>query len=59
MYDDQGDLEDDIDDGATVSTRTEDDPVNLAMRATLDHDDDEDDEEEQILYPQRTPQKPA
>ncbi|KZW00374.1 hypothetical protein EXIGLDRAFT_639431 [Exidia glandulosa HHB12029] len=37
------------DDARTVSTRTEDDPVRLAMNATLD--DDDDDDEEQILYP--------
>ncbi|KAG8993946.1 hypothetical protein FRB94_010245 [Tulasnella sp. JGI-2019a] len=43
-------------DNATVSTRTDDDPVNLAMRATLDSEreedfGDDDDEEEMILYP--------
>lgn len=43
-------------DNATVSTRTDDDPVNLAMRATLDSEREEDfiddeDEEEMILYP--------
>ena len=37
------------DDNATASSQTEDDPVTLAMRATLDSDYD--DEEEQILYP--------
>lgn len=49
------------DDIASVSTETEDDPVNMAMRATLggssteDEDEDvdgdiEDDEEEVILW---------
>lgn len=41
----------DDEDAATVSTRTEDDPVNLAMRAALDSDQEDEDEEEQILYP--------
>ncbi|CAE6501881.1 unnamed protein product [Rhizoctonia solani] len=39
------------DDRATVSTRTDDDPVQLAMNARLS-DEDEDEDEEQILYPQ-------
>ena len=42
------------DDAATVSTRTEDDPVSLAMRATLnlgEEFDDEDEEEDMVLYP--------
>lgn len=45
--------EDVEDDTATVST---DDPVGLAMEATLgENDDDEDEmEDERILYPQRT-----
>ena len=46
--------EDQDDDARTVSTRTEDDPVNLAMNATLSEysgEYDEDDDEEQILYP--------
>ena len=49
--------EDVEDDAATVST---DDPVGLAMEATLgEHDDDEDEmEDERILYPQRTSTSP-
>lgn len=42
------------DDDATASTKTDDDPVNLAMRATLGSDaadEEEDDDDEQILYP--------
>ncbi|CAE6499160.1 unnamed protein product [Rhizoctonia solani] len=39
------------DDRATVSTRTDDDPVQLAMNARLS-DEEEDEDEEQILYPQ-------
>lgn len=42
-------MEETEDDARTVSTRTEDDPVHLAMHATLE--DDDDDDEEQILYP--------
>lgn len=45
------------DDLASVSTETEDDPVNMAMRATLapssvddDEERDQDDEEEVILW---------
>ncbi|CAE7092886.1 unnamed protein product [Rhizoctonia solani] len=37
------------DDRTTVSTRTDDDPVHLAMNARLS---DEDEDEEEILYPQ-------
>ncbi|KAG8902358.1 hypothetical protein FRB99_004548 [Tulasnella sp. 403] len=48
-----------FDDGASESTRTDDDPVNLAMRATLGlddtADDDVDDDDEQILYPVKRP----
>jgi hypothetical protein len=40
-----GELEDD---SRTVSTE---DPVGLAMSATLDEQDEEEDEEERILYP--------
>lgn len=40
------------DDDVTVSTRTDDDPVNLAMKAVLPSDE-EDDEEEQVLYPKQ------
>jgi hypothetical protein len=49
--------EDADDDSATVST---DDPVGLAMKATLgENDDDEDEmEDERILYPQRTSTSP-
>ncbi|KAG8886791.1 hypothetical protein FRB98_000973 [Tulasnella sp. 332] len=54
----QTDADHDLEEGddVTVSTRTDDDPVNLAMRATLDSErgedfDDNDDEEEMILYP--------
>jgi hypothetical protein len=36
------------DDAATVSTKTEDDPVSLAMRATLDNSDDD-----EIVYPKQ------
>lgn len=43
-------LADDFDDDART-TSTED-PVGLAMAATLTEDDDDDDDEEQILYPQ-------
>ncbi|KAB5591556.1 hypothetical protein CTheo_4985 [Ceratobasidium theobromae] len=39
------------DDRATVSTRTEDDPVRLAMDAVLS-ESEEDEDEEEILYPQ-------
>ncbi|KAG8778681.1 hypothetical protein FRC12_024858 [Ceratobasidium sp. 428] len=44
------------DDRATVSTRTEDDPVRLAMDAVLseDEDDQDEEEEEEILYPQKS-----
>ncbi|CAE6366101.1 unnamed protein product [Rhizoctonia solani] len=45
-----GDFTNQEDDRATVSTRTDDDPVRLAMNARLS--DDEDEDEEQILYPQ-------
>ncbi|KAG9080881.1 hypothetical protein FRC06_006034, partial [Ceratobasidium sp. 370] len=52
-------LEQQEDDRATVSTRTEDDPVRLAMDAVLSENEDaEDDEEEEILYPQKTQGKP-
>jgi hypothetical protein len=46
---------DDMDDAATTSTRTDDDPVNLAMKASLDSDlsDHEMDDEEEILYPKQ------
>ncbi|GJJ14582.1 hypothetical protein Clacol_008848 [Clathrus columnatus] len=40
------------DDNVTVSTRTDDDPVNLAMKAILTSD--EDDEEEKVLYPKQS-----
>ncbi|KAF8688627.1 Telomerase activating protein Est1, partial [Rhizoctonia solani] len=46
------------DDRATVSTRTDDDPVRLAMDARLsDHEDEG--EDEQILYPQGFRQRPV
>jgi hypothetical protein len=49
-------LYDEDDGNATDSTRTEDDPVSLAMRATLiDGGNEFDDDEEEILYPQRGP----
>lgn len=45
------------DDNATVSTRTDDDIVNMAMTAILpsddDDDDDDDDMDEQVVYPKR------
>ncbi|CAE6426400.1 unnamed protein product [Rhizoctonia solani] len=57
---DDGVLEDDSpnqeDDRATVSTRTDDDPVRLAMNARLS---DEEDDDEQILYPQGYRQRPV
>ena len=40
------------DDNATVSTRTDDDIVNMAMTAVLPLDDD-DDEMEQVVYPKQ------
>ncbi len=56
------DAKDDIDDAATTSTRTDDDPVNLAMKATLDSDmsdhDMDDEEEDQILYPKQVMSTP-
>ncbi|KAG9127065.1 hypothetical protein FRC07_000786 [Ceratobasidium sp. 392] len=53
---DEEEQEQQEDDRATVSTRTEDDPVRLAMDAVLsENEDDQDDEEEEeeILYPQK------
>lgn len=45
------------DDNATVSTRTDDDIVNMAMTAILpsddDDNDDDDDMDEQVVYPKR------
>ncbi|KAG8713267.1 hypothetical protein FRC08_013477 [Ceratobasidium sp. 394] len=56
---DEEELEHQEDDRATVSTRTEDDPVRLAMDAVLSENEDEgDDEEEEILYPQKTKGQP-
>jgi hypothetical protein len=46
------------DDRATVSTRTEDDPVRLAMDAVLS-ESEEDDDEEEILYPQSYRPRPV
>ncbi|KAG8934834.1 hypothetical protein FRC02_009154 [Tulasnella sp. 418] len=45
------------DDNFTVSSKTEDDPVNLAMRATLDSEngDDEDDDEDMVVYRPKVP----
>lgn len=39
------------DDAVTVSTKTDDDPVTLAMRTALQNVANESDDEEQILYP--------
>lgn len=50
--DDEDEFDHPDDDRATVSTRTEDDPVRLAMNAFLTEDEDDEDEEEEILYPQ-------
>ncbi|CAE6461003.1 unnamed protein product [Rhizoctonia solani] len=47
------------DDRATVSTRTDDDPVQLAMNARLSDHEDEGETEEQILYPQGYRQRPV
>ncbi|KZT34099.1 hypothetical protein SISSUDRAFT_316009 [Sistotremastrum suecicum HHB10207 ss-3] len=51
------------DDNVTVSTRTEDDPVNLAMNAVLDSDvSDTGTEEDEVVYPKQvtgTPSQPA
>jgi hypothetical protein len=47
------------DDRATVSTRTDDDPVQLAMNARLSDHEDEGEIEEQILYPQGYRQRPV
>ncbi|QRV98653.1 Est1 DNA/RNA-binding domain protein [Ceratobasidium sp. AG-Ba] len=47
------------DDRATVSTRTEDDPVRLAMEAVLSEHEDGDEDDEEILYPQKTGGPPA
>lgn len=45
------------DDNATVSTRTDDEIVNMAMTAVLPSDDD--DEMEQVVYPKQTISPPA
>lgn len=47
------------DDNATVSTRTEDDIVNMVMTAVLPSDDDEDDQGEQIVYPKQNISSPT
>ena len=55
------DVKDEIDDdGATVSTRTDDDPVNLAMQATLDLDISDDGmmEDDEIVYPKQSVKTP-
>ena len=55
------DMKEEIDDdGATVSTRTDDDPVNLAMQATLDLDISDDGmmEDDEIVYPKQSVKTP-
>ncbi|KAG8690558.1 hypothetical protein FRC11_010745 [Ceratobasidium sp. 423] len=57
--DEEEDVPNQEDDRATVSTRTDDDPVQLAMNARLSDNEDEDEDEEQILYPQGYRQRPV